>query len=58
MASHFLTGQKESFFARRLIRLWRDDQSALRKGDQVQSVIPLDQMGSVMLPVITWGFVD
>jgi hypothetical protein len=54
MVNHFLTGEKVSFFARRLIPFWGDDQNVLKKGDQIQSVVPLDQMRKVILSGIAW----
>jgi hypothetical protein len=45
----FLTGAKEDFFAGRLNPFWGDDQNAFKKGDQIQSVFPLDQMCKVIL---------
>jgi hypothetical protein len=44
MANHFLTGEKEGLSARRFIPFGGDDQNVFKKGDQIQSVIPLDQM--------------
>jgi hypothetical protein len=48
MANDSLTGEKEGFFARRLIPFWPGDQKVFRKGGQMQSVFPLDQMCKVI----------
>jgi hypothetical protein len=44
----------ESFLARRLIPFWGDDQYVFKKGHQIQSVVPLDQMCKVTLSAIIW----
>jgi hypothetical protein len=56
MPNYFLTGEKEKegFFARRLILFWGDDQNVFKKGDQMQSVIPLDQMCTAILSDMSW----
>jgi hypothetical protein len=56
MVNHFLTGEKEKegFLARRLIQFSGDGQKLFKKGDQNQSVTPLNQMCKVFLYVTAW----
>jgi hypothetical protein len=49
MANHFLTGEKEGFFAKRLIPFWGDTQNVVKKADQIQPVFPFDQMCRIIL---------
>jgi hypothetical protein len=54
MSDHFLRQVKDGFFVRRLVAFLGDDQNVLKKGDQIQSLFPWDQMFRVILSVIAW----
>jgi hypothetical protein len=45
----FSTGEKADFFTIMVVSLWRDNRSASKKGNEIQTAFPLDEICKIIL---------